>query len=477
MSNYIQYLCVGSKDEGESNFKTTAFLNSIEDTREWRQRQLSGKRQNVGDETLSAGASEKSTNEENAYELLADSFFEALNGYRPLVNSAQSLMPALRYAYLESRVWADADKMLQVVEEEAGFKTYGICKDTYSTFKSHVDVLREFDQSIDVLPSAILLSLIATFDSFISEIIELQLRKYPDRFRSSDKTIALKDLLSMSSFEEAIDHVIGDEVDRVMASSHSDQVEYIEKKFNVSVRKGYENWSQFAEIFERRNLAAHGNLKVNTRYLRNCIANGHKVEGIKQGDILRLNNKYLNRSIDCLTEFGLLLIFVIWKKNHEDRLEAIYSKYNDLAYNLIRRKRFTAASRLLNFFLFQQTEKKIGERTRRMMTINLANCLKNLKKWKEGKEILENVDWSATGNTFRICIAALNEDFDLVAKLLPAVAASEEISKSEFRDWPVFEWVRGNEQIGHKFLEVFGEPILIAVEEKLQKMEQEDPPK
>ena len=55
-----------------------------------------------------------------------------------------------------------------------------------------------------------------------------------------------------------------------MRGSHDEQIEYIEKNLHIDIRNHYEEWGEFIEIFERRNIISHGNYIINSHYVRNC---------------------------------------------------------------------------------------------------------------------------------------------------------------------------------------------------------------
>jgi hypothetical protein len=142
------------------------------------------------------------------------------------------------------------------------------------------------------LPNAILLSLVATFDSHFSEIVKFFLATHPERYKFSDKPISLKEIFTKNNLEEVIDQVIENEVNDVMRGSHTDQIRFIEDKLDVKIIECYVKWPRFVEIFERRNLVAHGDLVVNKLYTSRCReAKLNEVAEI--GSTLNLDPKYL----------------------------------------------------------------------------------------------------------------------------------------------------------------------------------------
>ena len=77
------------------------------------------------------------------------------------------------------------------------------------------------------MPGAIFLSLVATFDLATADLPRLLLRLRPEKYNSSSKTIMIKDLLSMNSFDDAIEKVIEDEVEAVMRDTMTSKLDLL----------------------------------------------------------------------------------------------------------------------------------------------------------------------------------------------------------------------------------------------------------
>ena len=398
-------------------------------------------------------------------------FQETMSGYLPLRSFVLSIMPTFRSAFIHNEVYKSALRNLDKEEEDEEFETYGVTDDQYPLVQRQIQRLREFDRGIKVLPGAILLSLVATFDSFVADTLRIMLRSKPERLYESSKTIRVKEILSMESFADVIDKVTEEEVEAIMRGSHVDQVKYIEGKLNVQIQSSYDEWGAFVEVFERRNLIAHGGDTINSSYIRNCKKHGFNVSDEQEGQAIELGPDYLRKSSHRLLEFGLSLTFVLWIKHFRANAEAAYESLHRSTYELIRDGQFHVAARLLDLALFRQSS-VASERLTKMMTVNLANAYKKLAQEEKAHEIISGVDWSATTDDFQICIAAIREDIHDVVELMPKVVRAKLIGKSDFREWPVFDWIREDKSVREKFEEIYGEP-LIAPDERDQSKEGE----
>ena len=163
-------------------------------------------------------------------------------------------------------------------------------------------------------------------------------------------------------------------------------VEYIEDNLNTKIRSHYEEWGEFMEIFECRNLIAHGNNVINLHYSQNCNRHGFKVSEDKVGKRLSLDEGYLSRSSDRLLEFGLSLMFVLWLKHFEGSEETAYRRLNQLAYELIKDGESRVAAKLLDLALFKQSL-SASDRVQKMMTINLANAYRKLDDDEKARRV------------------------------------------------------------------------------------------
>lgn len=396
---------------------------------------------------------------------LMDGFRDSISGIQPLISASSFIIPIVRESYIHHEMYLNAGRDLTFLDEDGEFKTYGVTIEQNQKLRGQVSRLREFDEAMVALPGAILLSLVATFDSYISDTIRIMLRSKPERFSGSDKTITIKDVLSMKSFDDVVNKVIDDQIASLMRGNHVDQIKFIESNFNIKIRDDYDEWSKFIEIFERRNLVAHGNCIVNNQYIEICSSNRFDISGLEKGTKLSLDSKYLRRSADTLMEFGVVLIFVLWRKNFPELTDKAYTHLNDLTYHLIKDGKPRVAARILEFALYKQTP-KIQDHLLKMMTVNLANAQKKIKNEKRAQEIIKAVDWSATADEFKICIAALEGNIDDFVSLMPKVAKTDAISKSAFREWPIFDWIRNDEKIREKFQEIHGEPLIQATEQE-----------
>ena len=470
---FILYMCFGT-DQEDAIRRSFAVIPGQTEIGKWKSEQRDSGSTD-GKSAPDAEDLESTVSEERSGDLPQDSsvelphlmrrFQEAMSGYKFLVGFGMTLMPTLRSFFIYNEIYKNANKHLEMADKDQQFEIYGITEDQYPFVMTQIRRLREIDRGATVLPGAILLSLVATFDSFIADTLRIMLRSKPKWAIGSSKMISVKEILNMSSFDDVIRKFTDDEVDDLMRGSHDEQIEYIEKILHIDIRNHYEEWGEFIEIFERRNIISHGNYIINSHYVRNCNKHGFQVDEGQRGKNLSLDEEYLSRSSDRLLEFGLSLMFVLRLKHFKDSREIAYKELNNLTYELIKDRQSRVAAKLLNLALFKQTA-SVSEEIRRTMTVNLANAYKKLGNDKMAQEVITGVDWSATRDEFQICVAAIQGDIERVVELMPKVVQGDLITKTAYREWPVFDWAREEETVREKFQEIYDEPIIDPADEE-----------
>ena len=135
---------------------------------------------------------------------------------------------------------------------------------------------------------------------------------------------------------------------------------------------------------------------------------------------------------------------------------------NDVTYAMIEKKNYEISSRIMDYLL--NLKGNIPDRRRRVMVINRANVYKKMDDGSGSDELLSKFDWGAVSNDFLICVASLKEDVPRVVELMPLVLSEKSVSKDDFVEWPVFDWVRGDERFKSKFAELFGVQLISSQE-------------
>lgn len=339
-------------------------------------------------------------------------------------------------------------KKLETTSSE--FELYQLRTEHMGAISRKIDGARAISAGVNRIPELFLMGLIGTYDQFLSQLIKCIFEARPELLSSSEKNISFKDLIEIGSIDAARDRIIEKEIESVIRESHSKQIEWLERKLDMPLRKELRIWPEFIEICERRNLISHTNGVVSSQYMTVCREHGVALDNVILGRKLMIGSKYYKRAVSVILEFGVKLTQVVWRKLKPYELDEAATGLNNSAYNLICKRMYEEANALLRFGLYEM--KKHGtELTRKMMVINLANAEKLSGNKDKAEVILQKEDWSAVTDSFIISIAAIRDDVDAVVNLMKSVVNSGHLEISDFRDWPVFETVRADP----KFIETF----------------------
>ena len=386
------------------------------------------------------------------------SAFEDLYGYYDLLVYFTDIMPQMGRAIFETSVVNFAKKNFKIVDTVNGAHLYEI--DNTDIFRIHRNIERvnRFNDSGAKIRSSILLSLIATFDAVFSDLCKYLMRGIKEKYEGSDRKYTVEEILSLESVDDLVEKVISDEVDHIMNGSHSDQVKFFEKTFNLSFIEIFPRWPEYIEIFERRNLAAHGDLKVNKFYIDKCRAAGYK-NLPHLGQKLEIDRKYMGQAVDLLIEVLVLLGFQAWRKRSPDQSAKAFSLIVNMSFELVKNGNPQPALHIAMFAL-GINDRNCDAVTKNMIAVNAAIALKLTDETERAHQLLDDIDWSAASALLKLCVHSLKGEVPDAITHLEAAKVSNEIDIVCLREWPVFEWVRSDSDFQTAVEDVFDESIV-----------------
>jgi hypothetical protein len=307
-----------------------------------------------------------------------------------------------------------------------------------------------------LLPEVALVGLVSAFDGFLASLLRVVFNKHEEIILTSQKQITYKELTEFHSIDEARTTLIEREIESVIRKSHHEQFDWMQNHLGLKLKKGLKIWPIFVELCERRNLFTHTAGIVSAQYIKNCHDHKCDISGINVGQRLRVDNSYFKQAVEAVYEVGIKLCYVFWRKFDEGDSEKADSKFNQRSMDLIAARSYNLAEALL---MFSKTVPRIKDNTRRMMIVNLANAIRLQERGDEAKRLLDSEDWSATSNSFRICVASVRGNVDDVLDLMDELGTR--FPAEDYRHWPVFRRTREDPRFMEKFETIFGEPLLL----------------
>ncbi|MGF6127229.1 hypothetical protein QF019_002438 [Pseudomonas frederiksbergensis] len=396
------------------------------------------------------------------------------------INSRKRAMPvfAIAASMVTKRSEANLLKFIEVHSPNKEYDADGtISKYTiptgmnqrYSFLKSSFDDFAIFSSS---LPRMALISIVSLFDAYLTRLLKNVYLVKPELLNGCTRQIDFSELVGFGSVDAAREHIIDKEIESVLRESHAAQFSWLEKKLNVKLTD-LPSWKDFIELTERRNLLVHADGKVSSHYLEICKS--HKIDidsGLKRGDQLEVGQDYYQKACNCVTEIGIKLNQVLWRKLIPEELEQAENSFIQSTYDLLLVKEYQLAEKILDITK-NGGFKKLNFETALYLTINHAISLKGQEKEKECIALLKKTDFSALSYKFKIANQVLTDKFDDAAETMRKIGPDGELSESQFREWPLFRWFRKTEQFKTAFKDIYGNEYVV-IEEKWKDSDDDD---
>lgn len=322
--------------------------------------------------------------------------------------------------------------------------------------------LRNTNIAYSFLPDSFVVSLISQFDVFLGGVIRVMFYLCPELLNSSDKKIDLSRLVTFESIDEAKEFVIEKEIEAVLRDSHFDQICWLEKKLNTTLREGLDIWPDFIELTERRNLFVHSDGIVSRQYLKICNQHNFQFKDpIKLGDRLKVSPNYYDKACDIILEIGIKLAHVIWRKFDPVDREGADRNLNDVACAFIQNGNYFLATELLDFAT-ETIKKHSSEEIYLYMLINKAQALKWNKQEEESKSILKAIDWGAKDNIYKLARFILTDEYEQASEIMKIIGNKHEIvNKIAYKGWPLFKEFRNSKIFLNTYEHLFNEKFLL----------------
>lgn len=372
-----------------------------------------------------------------------------------------AVAPAIfEFVHVSNKIFDPVKANSAPVQDDDVVAVYALTQDQYESLEKARKNLLDLRLGVAALPNATLMSLVATFDALIVDLVAKMLRLNKIWMTKGDRKLGYEKVAEAESLDALITEAISEEIYQFSRGSHDEQAKYFETIFGVSIRFHWKRWPDYIKVFERRNLIAHGEATFNARYVSVCSSAGHKGSDKLLNKSVEIRSPYLRQALEILTEFAILLPFAVWRKVSDEEEEKAFTQLNEAAYNLIVSGLYTAAERVLEFAL-TLTKVKVPASIIQTLTINRASALRHAGHKDQADSVLDGVDWSASSDVFQICMYAVRGDAAQVARLLPKFAKSDELNAPTFKQRPYFSFVRDDDAVKQAYLETFGEPLSV----------------
>lgn len=343
-------------------------------------------------------------------------------------------------------------------KEDEESDTIGIPSEKINEFIKLNKTVQTTSLAHDLLPINFIVSFVSQYDAYLGGLIKTMFYSKNELLNTTEKNILLSEILKFKSIEEAQEYIIEKEVESVLRESHIKQFKWLENKLGITLRKDLSSFADFVEITERRNLFVHTNGIVSRQYIEICRENNVKNNDINIGDKLDAKPKYFSHCYSTLYEIGVKLGHVVWRKLLPIENDKADAHLINLCFDLIVNEHYKLALNLLSFAT--DTLKKHNQENLCTFIINKALTYYLSDKKTECNKILDQHDWSASSDKFKLAITVLKDDYEQAIKIMKTIGnQNNHISKNAYREWPLFKFFRKEDAFKETYKQIFGEEL------------------
>lgn len=310
--------------------------------------------------------------------------------------------------------------------------------------------------AFDILPRALLLSLVAIYDHFLRDHVKAIYNIKTELWNTLKVSYTIPELIHLRSLDDAIQYGMERHLDNILRENHLAQLKWLEGLLEMKLTD-VPALPKFIELTERRNMIAHCGGIATPFYIAQCEKYG-VTAGADVGQSLNVDKEYFTECYNSVFEIGVKLSQCTWRKIRPDEIVLADHVLRGVTYTLLVVERFGLARILLEFA--HGLKKHSSDHFTRIFTVNLAQCYKWLGETDKCFEIMRKKDWTATEDSFTLADRVLHDDFDEAKRLMIRTGKNKVIPDEAFRDWPLFRKFRLTEQFKEAYYEIYGRQFI-----------------
>ena len=306
----------------------------------------------------------------------------------------------------------------------------------------------------DILYKSSFVMLVSYFDFLVSDLIHHFYQNYPESLQGKELSITLNELRACNDIEEALDHIVSQEVDRTLQGSLGKQMTYFEKFLKIDSQKTIINWDKITEAMERRHIIVHNDSTINKRYLNNVPADAFPGSRgrLKEGQQVAIAPDYFMDTFKELLVAGIILIQSCWRKWRRNQTDKADEVLNANVYSALEDSWWTVAEAL---GLFSKQCDIYDSEHRLYLNVNYWQSLKWQGKKRELQKELKEFDVSGLSPQFHLALAALKSDKDSFYKNVKRAITADGLTIDAFMQWPLFREFREDPDYEKRVKRVF----------------------
>jgi hypothetical protein len=318
-------------------------------------------------------------------------------------------------------------------------------QETQSAFTEDPEGLRSLGMALlmagrtpsqqELLYRALLAMCIASLEVLIAGLVAYRYQEHKGALSGREVKLSMQELEDFAALSDVQEYVVSREVDRVMFGGLETWSKWLVEHANLKLEDLAPNYDQLFEAFQRRHAIVHNGGRASRIYRAKLKT--RKLKSPNLDESLVVDAEYLQKVLTELKYVGLAISACTWAKwqpSENALLEVEFKRYVDEA---IEDSDWATTSRLAETGL-DLVKKESG---RCHLRLGKALATKRLEGLDAAKRELDGWDTSAVDRKIQMAVAALEEDFDRLFRLVDEIDTTRPSHVSWLRN-PVFEEAR-----------------------------------
>jgi hypothetical protein len=341
-------------------------------------------------------------------------------------------------------------EQMSIEEERLSSTVDAIISVTKDYDYAGVNVALDDELHRDLLLKSSFMMMIATSDFLLSDILHCYYDRYPEAL-NDDMVLPLGELRKCTDINEAIHMLMGQKVETVLFKNFTKQILFFENELKINTARTIISWDLINEAYQRRNIFAHNNGIVNTRYLRS-VGGLPGVKDVKLGERLGVNWDYFFQVYWEVLAGGIVLAQNCWRKWFKEDSSDADSVLVDCINRELLQQAVVPATRLC---LYSREIETSSKETRYDLDALLCQLLKIMRLKEKFTQEIRKLEKVASSNKQLADIAALKDDKEAFYEHVKNAAKNKEIYESDFGVLAIYQDLYKDVDFKKKLDEIF----------------------
>lgn len=308
--------------------------------------------------------------------------------------------------------------------------------------------------NFEILSSSSFLVLNNYFEYLLSDLLSYYYTKYKDSLSWKESRLTIKEISEYSSVEELLDASILKNVETILFDLTFDQLlEHFKNELKIDLEEKIINWPKIKEYRERRHLIVHNSWVVNKKY----IIKSWNPYNLKVGDQVKITKEYFKEAIENYKIAWLILNYSSWGEWDKETADEAISEIMIETFNLLKEDEFVLVNKISEYVSNKIIAKNESQEDI-LLRIKINNCIA-LKKLKLDDDLNKSLKWIKIWTVtpiFKLAHSILsNKDNEIIIEYFKKAIALDEINKSYYAEWPIFDFIRTKKTLNKKIVTLF----------------------